>query len=370
MAYFDYNATHPIRHEVADSCADWLKVWANPSSKHQAGNSARGLLEDARESFAAALGCSHRQIVFTSGGTESNHLLVRGFVKENLLPGAKIISSKAEHSSVLSALELLRKDGYLIDYLALDREGMLDMEELDRKVKGAGLVSLMLANNETGHLLDIDKVSEICRKHGARLHVDAVQGLGKIPFRISQVDLASFSAHKLGGLKGTGAAYMGPSLRLAPLWGGGEQEKGLRTGTQNPMGAAAMALALQCAMKDDAAGIRLLRDRFESGLRAELSDRARINFRGDLRMGNTSSVTFPGLDGQSLILHLDMRNHQVSMGSACMSGSVEPSHVLLALGFSREEAKSTLRFSFGCYNTPDAIDCLLSDIVSAVRQMG
>ncbi len=364
LAYFDYNSTHPISQAILEKMPEWAGHWQNPSSKHRPGQKVRGLLEQSREEIAQCLGVSHKEIFFTSGGTESNHLALQGLA--GCLPtGALILSSPTEHPCLLGALQILERRGFRVCYLPVDSNGVVKPDVLRAHITGASLVSLMLANNETGAITDINSISAMCRENGVLLHTDAVQALGKMEVDLSLVDAASMSAHKIGGLKGVGLLYVRSGLKPDPVFLGGEQEKGIRPGTENSLGILSFAHAFKHGIQPNPL-VRTLRDQFESGLQSMGRDYFRING-GIHRVGNTSNVTFFGYDGQSLVLQLDMDGHFVSMGAACSSGSVKPSPVLLAAGLSEEEAKSTLRISFGCYNTPSEVDSLLRSLKKILK---
>ncbi|MBW7875334.1 MAG: cysteine desulfurase [Candidatus Cloacimonetes bacterium] len=359
MAYFDYNATHPVSQKILAELPGWAAYWQNPSSRHRPGQRVRGKIEEARETIAACLGVLHKEIFFTSGGTESNHLALQG-LSSCLAPGSLILSSPTEHPCLLGALNKLKSRGFQIQLLPVDCNGVVTADVLKKHIHKASLVSLMQANNETGAITDLHSISSLCREAKVLLHTDAVQALGKMELDLSLVDAASLSAHKIGGLKGTGALFLRTGLKPEPVFLGGEQEKGIRPGTENSLGILSFAAALK-ERSVLSPSVSELRDRFESGLYALGSGYFQING-GSKRVGNTSSVTFFGFDGQSLVLQLDMAGHFVSMGAACSSGSVKPSPVLIASGLSEADAKSTLRISFGCYNEASEVDSLLHSL--------
>ncbi|MBI5434813.1 MAG: cysteine desulfurase [Planctomycetes bacterium] len=364
--YLDHNSTTPIRPEVRAALIATLdELGGNPSSVHASGRRARHLLDEARERAAAALGVHEDELVFTSGGTEANNLAVLGALNA-AGPGARLVTTAIEHSSVLEPAQALANAGRPVDFVGVDRRGLLDPAEVARRAAGARLVSVMAANNEIGTLAPI---AELARTHdrGWLLHTDAVQALGRVDLRLAEwgVDLASFSMHKLGGPVGVGVLFRRKGVELAPLVRGGGQENGVRPGTENVAGIVASALAIELAVRErEALAPRL--EALSHGLWRELhAALPKLQLVGPAlgeggRLPGTLNVLAPHVDGKVLVTRLDLAGLEVSAGSACASGSLEPSHVLLALGFARDEARAALRLSFGRANT-------LEDVHNAVE---
>jgi cysteine desulfurase len=342
--YLDANATTPLAREVmAEMMPALADFFANPSSVHKPGQEARALVDAARERCARALGCDAREIVFTSGGTESDALALRG-----LRPG-KVVTSAVEHPAVMGASEGAVR-------VPVSRSGELDLEALSRALTGASICSVMAANNETGIIFPIRKVAALCREHGVPLHVDAVQAAGKMQLDFPW-DLLSISAHKICGPKGAGLLLVRRGLGLEGVQIGGHQEKGRRAGTENVAGIVGLAAALEraVAMQPTAEPrLRALRDRLEAAAR-EIPG-AHVAGAGVSRVCNTLNVAFEGCEGETLLVALDLESIAVSTGSACSSGSLEPSPVLLAMGYPRELARGAVRFSLWSGNTAEEID--------------
>jgi cysteine desulfurase len=361
--YLDWNATTPLRREARDAMAAAWDFAGNPSSVHAEGRQARRLVEEARASVASAVGASLRNVIFTSGGTEANALaLVPGLRRAEGTPVARLLVSAIEHASVLAGGRFPAEATFTID---VTRTGLLDLERL-RALLSSGppaLVSVMLANNETGALQPVREAAELVHAAGGLLHVDAIQALGKIPVDIKAMnaDLMTLSAHKVGGPKGIGALVLAEGvLGFEPLLRGGGQELGRRAGTENVSGIAGFGAAVQAAMvalEQDAVRLESLRHRLESGLRE--TPGAIVFADGVLRLPNTTLFTVPGLRAETAVIGFDLAGIAVSSGSACSSGKVQPSHVLKAMGFSPQLAQGALRLSLGWSTTAAEIDrCL------------
>jgi cysteine desulfurase len=351
--YLDHNATAPVRPEAAAAVAAALAEVGNPSSVHAFGRAARRRVEDAREAVAALIGAAPGDIVFTGGGTEANALALAGSGRRRLLVSA------IEHESVLANAAALDPATPLIP---ATRQGLVDLDALDRLLDGRGgetLVSLMLANNETGAIEPVAEMAERAHAAGALVHCDAVQAAGKIAIDVRElgVDLLSLSAHKLGGPPGAGALYVSERVALAAVLKGGGQERGRRAGTENVPGIAGFGAAAAAAARGlgHYAGLATLRDRLERAVLAR-SDRARIAAREAPRLPNTSCIVLPGLAGETQVMALDLAGIAVSAGSACSSGKVRPSHVLAAMGLSSEEAASAIRVSLGRTSGEDDVE--------------
>jgi cysteine desulfurase len=335
----------------------------NPASVHQAGQHARGMLEGARERVASLIGAPARNVVFTSGGTEANNLAIMGVVESSARARRKIVSSAVEHSSVLAPLAHLEAQGFNVVRIAPGPDGRVAadavIEVLDGETAGeTALVTLGLANSETGALQDLTRVSEAARRAGARFHVDAVQAVGRTPVSIRELDCDALtvSAHKLGGPAGIGALYIGSDVAITQQSRGGPQERGLRAGTPNLIGAFGFgAAAEECKklLEVESARVANLSEMLLGRLSVAIPE-LRLNSPVE-RICNTLNLTFPGVLGESMLIALDLEKVEVSMGSACAAGAVEPSHVLIAMGRTVAEARSSLRLSLGWSTTPEEI---------------
>jgi cysteine desulfurase len=360
--YLDWNATAPLRQQARDAMAAASELYGNPSSVHAEGREARRLVEDARGTIAAATGVDLRDVIFTSGGTEANALaLSPGLRRGSGLPAERLVVSAIEHASVLAGGHY-RADQ--IESLGVTRSGLVDLDHLSELLAaGPALVSIMLANNETGAIQPVAEVAEIVTAAGGLLHVDAIQAFGKVPFDIGSIgaDLVTLSAHKIGGPKGVGALVLAEGVQgFQPLLRGGGQELGHRAGTENVAGIAGFGAATKAAMGamgSDAIRLEGLRNRLESDLRQTLgvlvfSDNAP-------RLPNTTLFAAPGLRAETAVIGFDLAGIAVSSGSACSSGKVQPSHVLAAMGFGPQLTQGAVRLSLG-WSTSDAdIDCCL-----------
>jgi cysteine desulfurase len=360
--YLDWNATTPLRREAKEAMAAAWDLTGNPSSVHAEGRQARRLVEDARVSVAGAMGALPRNVVFTSGGTEANALgLTPGLRRASGPPVKRLVISAIEHASVLAGG---RFPADAISTVGVTRSGLLDLDRLRAALEGGppALVSVMLANNETGAVQPVREAAEIAHAAGGLLHVDAIQAFGKIPFDINAIgaDLITLSAHKIGGPKGVGALILAEALQgLEPLLRGGGQERGHRAGTENVAGIAGFGAAVKAAvgaLEGDAIRLESLRNRLESGLR---ETRGLIVFSDDARrLPNITLFTVPGLRAETAVIGFDLAGIAVSSGSACSSGKVQPSHVLEAMGFG-EFAQGAVRLSLG-WSTSDAdINCCI-----------
>ena len=368
MIYLDANATAPLHPAARAAILAALDEGpANASSIHAAGQRARARLDGAREQCAAALGCTPRELIFTSGGTESDALAIRG-----AQPGRVVITA-VEHPAVIGAC---KQSGAPVVRVGVDGNGRLDLDALDAALPGAGLCSAMLANNETGVIFPVEEIALRCRARGVPLHVDAVQAVGKLPVRLSELgaDYVAVSGHKLGGPHGIGLLYVRRGARLTPLQIGGHQEEGRRAGTENLAGAVGLATALRAAaaeLPETAQRTAALRDRLEAAVRAVPG--ARVHGQGSPRLPNTICATFDGCESEALLAALDLEGICASGGSACSSGTLEPSPVLLAMGVEPSRARGALRFSLWSGNTEAEIDrtaALLTGIVARVSCRG
>ncbi|MFC0242703.1 cysteine desulfurase family protein [Rhodopseudomonas telluris] len=360
--YLDWNATTPLRAEARAAMAAALELAGNPSSIHAEGRAARGLVEQARAAVADAVGAAARDVVFTSGGTEAITLALTPGLRIGPQPVERLVVSAIEHAAVLSGGRFAPAQ---IEVVEVTREGVLDLDHLRRLLADGppAMVSLMLANNETGALQPIEQASEIVHAAGGVLHVDAVQALGKVPFRIKGLgsDLMSLSAHKLGGPKGVGALVLGADIQgLDPLLRGGGQELGRRAGTENVAGIVGFGAAVAATMPtlvDDMARVEKLRNRLEANLRQ--TEDSVIVCESVARLPNTTLFAVPGLRAETAVIGFDLAGVAVSSGSACSSGKVQPSHVLQAMGFGPELAKSAIRISLGWSSSESDIEACL-----------
>ena len=355
--YLDWNATAPLRPEAREAMASALQLCGNPSSVHAEGRQARRLLEDARSTIAHALGARPRNVIFTSGGTEANVLaLLPGLRRRASLPIERLVISAVEHASVLAGGSFAPET---IETIPVSSSGLIDLSRLRQLLEGRPptLVSLMLANNETGAIQPVAQAAEIVHGEGGLLHVDAIQAFGKIPFNINTLnaDLVSVSAHKVGGPKGTGALVLAEGVSdLEPLLRGGGQELGRRAGTENVAGIAGFGAAAKAALEGleaDAIRLKGLQERLESGLRQ--TPGVIIFSEAAPRLPNTTLFTVPGLRAETAVIGFDLAGIAVSSGSACSSGKVQPSHVLQAMGFGPDLAQGAVRLSLG-WSTEDA----------------
>lgn len=374
--YLDHSATTPVDEEVADLIRIYYtEKYGNPSSVHSFGREAKKALEEARLQVAALIGAKPEEITFTSGGTEADNLAILGMAEAGRGKGRHLIISAIEHHAVLETAEYLEKMGYELTILPVNAEGIVELDSVGQALRpDTILVSVMHANNEVGAIQPIEEIGRIVREHGAVFHVDAVQTLGKIPVDVDKlgVDLLTMSAHKIYGPKGVGALYIRKGIRISSLLHGGGQEKKRRSGTENTPGIIGFGKACELAaqrMTEEAEKLKKLRDKLLNGI-VERIDYVKINGPlGDLRLPNNVNVSINFVEGESLLLSLDMLGIAASSGSACTSGSLDPSHVLLAMGLSHEIAHGSLRFSLGRQNTEEDIDYVLENLPKIVERL-
>jgi cysteine desulfurase len=374
--YLDYNATTPVDPQVLDAMLPYFSAdFANASSIHTPGQRARAAVETAREQVAVLIGAKPPEIVFTSGGTESDNHAIFGVLHTLSVPGKPhIITTMIEHEAVLNACQSAEKDGVAVTYLAVNHEGLVDPESLERAIRPETVLStVMHANNELGTVQPLKELGRIEKEHKIYFHTDAVQSAGKIPIDVNAlgVDLLSLSGHKLYAPNGVGALYVRSGTRLRQLLYGGHHQRGFRPGTENVAGIVGLGKAAELArtsLASDALRVSTLRDKLERGV-LDRAPQVRVNGGGAPRTPNTTNLMFSGIDGEALVIALDLKGLACSVGAACSSGAVEPSHVLTAIGLSQEEAKSSLRFSLGRHTTEPEIDFALEVIPAAVAHL-
>jgi cysteine desulfurase len=374
--YLDHNATTGVAPEVLDAVLPFLSgEYGNAASIHTFGQKARAAVETARERVAALIGARAQEIVFTSGGTEAdNHAIFGVLAVASSTSRPHVITSSIEHEAVMNSCQALEKQGAEVTYLAVDREGRVQPEELRQALrKETALITIMHANNELGTVQPLDEIGRIAAEADVCFHTDAVQSAGKLPIDVDAlgVDLLALSGHKFYAPKGIGALYIRGGTRLRQFLYGGHHQRGFRPGTENVPGIVGLGKAAEIAWRslaEDAARISALRDRLEQGIVARVQH-VRVNAAHAPRTPNTANVTFHGIEGEALVIALDLKGLACSTGAACSSGSVEPSHVLTAIGLPPEEARASLRFSLGRHTTAADIDFALQIVPATVNQL-
>jgi cysteine desulfurase len=372
--YLDNSATTQVDAAVLEAMLPCFREnFGNASSVHLFGQEARAIVEEARRSVAELLGADTREIVFTSGGTESDNSALWGIFRSGSRPGNHIITTKIEHPAILATCKALENAGAEITYVAVDSSGRVDPGAIEAAIRNNTiLISAMHANNETGIIQPVKEISEIAREHGVLLHTDAVQSVGKIPVNVREldVDLLSLSGHKIHGPKGIGALYIRKGTRIAPFMTGGSHERKRRAGTENVPAIAGLGAAARLAgerLLEMQTRVSRLRDRLEDQAMTRITG-VRINGRA-LRLPNISNLSFEGLEGEAAVIALDLEGIAASTGSACSSGSLDPSHVLIAMGFRPEVVQGSLRFSLCYYNTDEEIDQTIQTLETVVQRL-
>ncbi|MDP6925041.1 MAG: cysteine desulfurase NifS [Candidatus Scalindua sp.] len=374
LVYADNNATTRVDDKVLEEMLPYFKeFYGNPSSIHTFGRQVSSKMDLARERVASILGADTSEIVFTSCGTESNNYAIHSSLEAN--PDKKhVITTKVEHPAVLNVCKYFGKNGYDVTELGVDKDGMLDLDELRDSIKdNTAIVSIMHANNETGVIFPIEEIGKIVKEKGVLFHCDAVQAIGKIPVSLknSHIDLLSMSGHKLHAPKGVGVLFIRKGVRIDPLIIGGHQEDNRRSGTENVPYIIGLGKACEIAegfVKEEQTEVRRLRDRLEKGIKNQLTHVV-ISGENSERLPNTSNVSFECVEGEATLLLLDMAGIATSSGSACTTGSAEPSHVLQAMGIPPLASRGTIRFSLSRYSTEDEVDYILEKLVPIVKRL-
>jgi cysteine desulfurase len=370
--YLDNNATTPLLPEVFEAMRPYFaERFGNASSIHHQGQETRAAVESARESVADLLGCRASEIVFTSGGTEADNLAIAGLVKA----GDHVITSSIEHHAILHASKHLEEIGYEVTFLPVDGRGLVDPDDVRRAMRpSTKLISIMMANNETGVLQPVEEIGRVAAEAGVLFHTDAVQASGKAPIDVERIGCyaLSISGHKVHAPQGVGALYVRKGTRIQPLFHGGRHERSRRAGTENVPGIVALGKAAQLAKmgldRGDDTKTAALRDRLEQEILAQI-DEAGVNGAGAPRVPNTTNIHFDGIEGESIVIALDLKGLAVSTGAACSSGAIEPSHVLLAMGLRPDRARASIRFSLGKQTVAEDIDFALALVPETVARL-
>jgi cysteine desulfurase len=370
--YLDNNATTPVLPDVLEAMRPYFgEHFGNASSIHHHGQETRAAVERARDSVASLLGCRPSEIVFTSGGTEGDNLAIAGLTSA----GDHVITSSIEHHAVLNASKHLEEDGCEVTYVPVDCRGLVDPGDVRRALRPkTTLVSIMMANNETGVLQPVEEIGKIVAEADVYFHTDAVQAAGKVPIDVSRIgcDVLSISAHKMHAPQGVGALYVRKGTRIQPLFYGGRHERSRRAGTENVPGIVALGKAAELAMKGFESGddkkMSALRDRLQQGILTQVEE-AGVNGHDAPRVPNTSNIYFDHIEGESMVISLDLKGLAVSTGAACSSGAIEPSHVLIAMGLRHDQARGSIRFSLGKQNTEEEIEIALALVPETVARL-
>lgn len=373
--YLDYNSTTPVDPAVIDIMNRVMADnYGNPSSVHRTGQKAKAALEDARERIATLIGAQPAEVYFTSGGTESDNMAIKGAAWARRHKGKHLITSAIEHHAVLNTMQFLEREGFTVTYLGCDRNGVVSADELRRALRpDTTVVSIMAANNETGEIQPIEEMADICREAGVVFHTDAVQAVGKIPVDVDDlgVDMLSLSAHKFYGPKGIGALYIRRGTMMTSLIHGGAHEKRKRAGTENLPATVGMATALEIAcerMESEHRRLSELSQYFVDKITAQIDD-VFLNGSRDNRIPSTVNLSFKGVEGEAILLSLDLKGVAASSGSACSSGSLESSHVLKAMGVDPVLAQGSIRFSMGRPTTREDLDYTVSVLPEIIERL-
>jgi cysteine desulfurase len=372
--YFDNNATTPVLDGVKKEVSRVMDIFANPSSLHGMGTDARSIIDLSRKTLSGSIGCEPEEIIFTSGGTESNNIAIQGFLKTS--KKKHIITSKIEHHAVLNVFQYLSKNGYEVSWMAPDEDGIISAESVRHTLRpDTAFVSIMTANNEIGTIQPISEISKVIKEYSKEIvfHTDAVQALGKIDFDVKKmgVDMLSVSAHKINGPKGIGALYIRKGLKIKPVYFGGKHERSLRPGTENTHGIAGFGKAVESGfsgLDEKYEYVKKLRDLLRDGIEKSISN-IKINGHREKVLPNTLNVSFRNVEGESIMMMLDMEGICVSTGSACSSGSLEPSHVLTSMGLDPADAQGSIRFSLGHFNTTEEVEYVLEKLPPVIERL-
>ena len=370
--YLDNNATTPVLPEVFEAMRPYFgEHFGNASSIHHHGQETRSAVERARDSVASLLGCQAAEIVFTSGGTEGDNLAIAGLTS----PGDHIITSTIEHHAVLHACKHSEETGCEVTYVPVDSRSLVNPDEVRRALRpNTKLISIMTANNETGVLQPVEEIGKIAAEAEVYFHTDAVQAAGKVPIDVQRIgcDALSISGHKIHAPQGVGALYVRKGTHLQPLFYGGRHERSRRAGTENVPGIVGLGKAAELAMqgfkRGDHEKMSALRDRLQKGILAQVEDTG-VNGDGAPRVPNTANIYFDHIEGESILISLDLKGLAVSTGAACSSGAIEPSHVLIAMGLRADRARASIRFSLGKQNTDEDTDIALALVPETVARL-
>ena len=375
IRYFDHAATTAVREEVLKEMFPYFSLqYGNPSSIYSIGRKSKKAIEDAREKVAKAINCKVKEIYFTSCGSESDNLALKGVAYANKEKGKHIITTKIEHPAILESCKTLEKQGFEITYLNVDSDGFISLQELENSIrKDTILISIMFANNEIGTIQPISEIGKIAKKHQILFHTDSVQAVGNVKINVDEmnIDLLSMSGHKFYGPKGVGALYVREGTKIERIQDGGHQEKNKRAGTENIAGIVGLGKAIELAEKnleEYNKKLTKLRDYYFSQIEEKIPN-IKINGHRDKRLPGNANISFAGIEGEELLLKLDEKGICASTGSACSSGSPNPSHVLLAIGLEKEMAFGSLRITIGEENTKEDIDFLVEQIVEIVPKL-
>lgn len=373
--YLDYSATTPMKKEVVDAMLPYFtEHFGNPSSIHSFGRDAKNTVNQARETIASALGAKREEIYFTAGGTESDNWAIKGIAKSMKGKGNHIITSTIEHHAVLHTCQTLEKEGYEVTYLPVDETGLIDLNDLKAAIKDTTiLITIMFANNEIGTVQPIAEIGQIAKENGVLFHTDAVQAFGNMPIDVTEmnIDILSVSSHKIYGPKGIGAMYIRKGVRIGAYMDGGAQERKRRAGTENVPGIVGFAKAVELAMENmDAhiAHLTALRDKLAKGI-MDAIPYSKYNGHPTQRHPGNVNICFEFIEGESLLLSLDLKGIAASSGSACTSGSLDPSHVLMAIGLTHEIAHGSLRLTVGDFTTEEDVDYVIEQLVPIVDRL-
>ena len=375
MRYFDHAATTRVKKEVLDKMFPYfVEQYGNPSSLYKLGRIARVGVEEARKNVANLINCDRNEIIFTSGGTESDNTALKGIMHLEKNKGKHLITTKIEHPAILHTCKKLEEEGYQVTYLNVNKEGIIELEELNNAIrKDTVLLSIMFANNEIGSIQPIEKIGEIADKRGIIFHTDAVQACGNVEIDVKKmkIDMLSLSGHKIGAPKGIGALYVNKSIELKKFIDGGHQERDKRAGTENVPGMIGLGEACKIAkenMEEHIKNLTELRNDYISRIKNEIVD-IQINGSMEKRLPGNSNISFKGVNGNELLMKLDERGICASAGSACSSGSGSPSHVLTAIGLPSEYAEGTLRVTLGEDNTKEDINYLVESLTEIIKEI-